>query len=171
MTTRVNKSLRSEKIPKIEAQQWLQQKSTESCDATSARETEKSKTLPVNLWVTAIVDCSMLPSNRFIPKKRLSHRHSWDFPISSDCRQLVSFQREKSFHHAPHTEHSSRTANIYKRLVHKPINLLITYFSVSSTTSRRYFYWITWRCVNKFSLRATTLNSSRAARVAYEKSW
>lgn len=127
--------------------------------------------LPVNLWVTVLdIDCRLQRVAQFereflesiCSEIRLSPRYSRDFSISLDCRGFVFFVR--IFSHSPHIGNSSRTTNIHKRLVHKPINLLITYIF----TALRYFYAITsWRCVNKFSLRVTTLNSS-LVRVAYE---
>ena len=61
-------------------------------------------------------------------------------------------------------ENSSRTANIYKRLFTKAINLLITYVSFRLRRFQIYFLLDKLpKCVNRFSLRALTLTRASSA--------
>lgn len=90
------------------------------------------------------------------PFKHLNNqlmRHSWDFSISFDCRWFLS-----DFSICSHREFFTNRKYL-QALVHRNINLLITYFALIVFVSQFEFYWIAQQCVNKFSLRASTLNS------------
>lgn len=126
--------------------------------------------LPVNLWVTVLdINCRLQRVARFkrefpdsiYPKIRLSPRYSWDFSISLDCRGFVCF--ENLFAFSAHREFFTN-----HKYLQAPCSQTHKFIDHVFSTALRYFHSITsWRCVNKFSLRVTTLNSS-LVRVAYE---
>lgn len=167
MTARVDKSIvQTCETKKIEARK-RQLKSHRSHVIRYSRE---KNMLPVNLWLTVLdINCRLQRvapferefSESIYSKIRLSPRYSWDFSISLDCRGFVFFENLFTFsaHWEFFTNHKYLQASCsqtYKFIDH-------VFFA-----ALRYFYSITpWRCVNKFSLRVTTLNSS-LVRVAYE---
>lgn len=111
------------------------------------------------------VDCSMSGNvfNRFIPN-RLSIRHSWDFSISSDCR---GYFFGKSFHN-PRTSKIPHEPQIFTSACSQNHKFIDHVFLARLLLFRIFSHWITWKCVNEFSLRETTLTSSLVSWAADE---